>query len=85
LYDPEAASTTLLPVPAQAVSAACTRLVSSELGGDERCEVVNCAVSVSHTDGKLGWLTLRLSPVATVCAPAHAAESSRIAAAVVRK
>jgi hypothetical protein len=54
--------------------------VSSELGGDERCEVVNCAVSVSHTDGKLGVPTLRLSPVATVCALADAARS-KIAAA----
>ena len=55
------------------------RLVSSllALGGDERCEVVNTAVSVLQTDGKLGVLTVRLSPVATVCAPAVAVANNR--------
>jgi hypothetical protein len=55
------------------------RLVSSllALGGDERCEVVNTAVNVLQTDGKLGVLTERLSPVATVCAPAAAATKNR--------
>src|ERR1700761_4015590 len=68
LLEPETASTTLLPVLAQSVRAFWTRVVSSEDGGEDRCEVLNCAVSVMQTAGFEGWATVRVSPVASVCA-----------------
>jgi len=38
--------------------------VSSLPGGEERCDVENCANTVVQTAGYTGWLTDRLSPVA---------------------
>lgn len=43
--------------------------MSSPLGGDERCDVLNCADNVEHTAGAEGCDTLRLSPVARVEPP----------------
>lgn len=69
LFEPEAASTTLLPVDLQVLRAAWMRLVSSPLGGDERCDALNCADNVEQTAGAEGWDTVRLSPVARVEPP----------------
>ena len=45
--------------------------MSSEVGGEARCELVNCAVMVWQTvEGLEGWETERVSPVARVCAEA---------------
>jgi hypothetical protein len=73
LFEPEEARTTLFPVPLQLLSAAATRLVSSLLGGEERCEVLNLAVSVVQTAGTEGCDTFRLSPVASCGTPVAAA------------
>src|ERR1017187_1587848 len=71
---PLGASTTALPVPLQLLSADWILDVS---GGDDSALLLNCsllvasvALSVLHADGTDGWLTERLSPVASVSAVA---------------
>jgi len=51
LLVPDEVSSTLWPVFLQAVRAACRRLVSSDAGGEERCEVLNCAESAWQAAG----------------------------------
>ena len=82
--DPETASTTLLPVFSQAVRAFWMRVVSSDVGGEARCELVNWAVRVWQTAGLEGWVTVRVSPVARVWADVRVVRhASRASAQVV--
>ena len=60
------------------------RVVSSDVGGEARCELVNCAVRVWQTAGLEGWVTVRVSPVARVWAEVRVVRhASRVSAQVV--
>jgi hypothetical protein len=42
------------------------------------CDEVNCAESVSQAVGVVGWVTVRVSPVAKVCAAAVEARRNAV-------
>jgi hypothetical protein len=69
-------SSTALPVPVQAFSAAWMRavsgLASSSADEKRRSVAVSCPLRLSQTPGMLGWATVRASPVAVGRAVAEA-------------
>src|SRR5580658_1215031 len=80
LSEPDTASTTALLEFSQVLSADWMREVSSLVGGlaISTCDEVNCAESVSQAVGVVGWVTVRVSPVAKVCAAAVEARRNAV-------